>query len=107
MPIVLDTNTIISGLISPSGSPRQLLNGARAQIFELCSSAVLLAELLDVLSREKFAPRLALAGLTPLGIVRELRNLAHMSTPTNVPRVIVNDPDDDMFLLVLWPHKRT
>jgi len=67
-------------------------------MFELCSSAVLMTELLDVLSREKFATRLAQAGLTPLSIVRELRRLAYMSVPTNVPRVILNDPDDDHVL---------
>ena len=67
-------------------------------MFELCSSAVLMTELLDVLSREKFATRLAQAGLTPLDIVRELRHLAYMSAPMNVPRVIKNDPDDDHVL---------
>lgn len=67
-------------------------------MFELCSSAVLMTELLDVLSREKFATRLSQAGLTPLGIVRELRRLAHMSAPENVPLVILNDPDDDHVL---------
>jgi putative PIN family toxin of toxin-antitoxin system len=63
--VVLDTNTLVSGVISPGGPPRRLLNGVRSQVIELCSSATLLAELLDVLSREKFAARLAQAGLTP------------------------------------------
>ena len=55
MRVVLDTNTLVSGVISPAGPPRRLLNGVRSQAIELCSSATLLAELLDVLSREKFA----------------------------------------------------
>jgi len=93
--VVLDTNTLVSGVISASGSPRRLLDGARTQVFEICSSTVLLAELLEVLSREKFAARLAQAGLTPLHIVGELRRMAHMVAPDNVPRVIENDPDDD------------
>ena len=96
--IVLDTNTIISGLISPGGLPRQLLDKARSQQFDLCSSTVLMAELLDVLSREKFASRLSQAGITPLDIVRDLRRLSSICTPINVPRVIVNDPDDDHVL---------
>jgi putative PIN family toxin of toxin-antitoxin system len=62
--VVLDTNTLVSGVISAGGAPRQLLNGAKTQAFEMCSSAVLLAELLDVLAREKFAVRLAQAGLS-------------------------------------------
>jgi len=76
--VVLDTNTLVSGVISAGGPPRRPLDGARIQAFEMCSSTVLLAELLDVLSREKFAARLAQAGLTPLGIVSELRRMAHM-----------------------------
>jgi len=93
--VVLDTNTLVSGVISPNGSPRGLLNAVRKQVFEMYSSPVLLAELLDVLSREKFASRLLQAGLTPLHIVGELRRMAHIVTPDNVPRVIENDPDDD------------
>jgi uncharacterized protein len=93
--VVLDTNTLVSGVISADGPPRRLLDGARSQAFEMCSSAVLLAELLDVLSREKFSARLTQANLTPLNIVGELRRMAHMVEPDNVPRVIENDPDDD------------
>lgn len=61
----------------------------------MCSSPVLLAELFDVLSREKFSVRLTQAGLSPLNIVGELRRMAHIVAPGNVPRVIENDPDDD------------
>ena len=98
MRVVLDTNTLVSALLSPHGPPRRLLDDARAQVFELCSSPVLMAELLDVVSREKFAQRLAAAGLTPLGIVGEIRRLATMATPTDVPRVVADDADDDHVL---------
>lgn len=98
MRVVLDTNTLVSGVISPTGPPRRLLNAVRSQSIELCSNATLLAELLDVLSREKFAARLAQAGLTPQAIVVELRRLAYMATPQGVPRVIDQDPDDDEVL---------
>lgn len=57
-----------------------------------------MAELLDVLAREKFATRLAQAGLAPLDIVRDLRRMSHMCAPENVPRVVVDDPDDDHVL---------
>jgi len=57
-----------------------------------------MAELLDVLSRDKFTMRLTQAGLTPLDIVRELRRLAYMCAPLIVPHVIANDPDDDHVL---------
>jgi len=96
--VVLDTNTLVSGVISPGGPPRRLIDGARAQVFELCSSTTLLAELLDVIARGKFAARLTQAGLTPQGIVADLRRLAYMAAPQTVPPVIESDPDDDHVL---------
>jgi putative PIN family toxin of toxin-antitoxin system len=94
---VIDTNLLVSGVIS-TGLPRQLLDAARAGEFELCTSEVLLAELLDVLGRGKFANRLNQAGLTPQAIVDELRKLAVVVAPTTVPRVVPTDPDDDHVL---------
>ena len=91
---VLDTNLLVSGVIA-AGLPRRLVDGAKAGEYELCTSEVLLAELLDVLSRGKFAQRLAQAGLTPVGIVDDLRRLAVIVAPTDVPRVVPTDPDDD------------
>jgi len=90
--VVLDTNTLVSGIISSGGPPRRLLDGARMQAFESYSSAILLAELLDVLSRDKFARRLQVAGLTPQGIVVDLRRLVNLVDPADVPRVIPADP---------------
>lgn len=78
--------------------PRRLVDGAKAGEFELCMSEVLLAELLDVLSRGKFAARLAQAGLTPEGIVGDLRRIAVVVSPASVPRVVPTDPDDDHVL---------
>ena len=94
MRIVLDTNLLVSGVIA-NGLPRRLVEGARGGEFELCTSDMLLAELLDVLAREKFAQRLTQAGLTPQGIVDDLRRLAVVVSPQEVPRVVVSDPDDD------------
>jgi putative PIN family toxin of toxin-antitoxin system len=97
MRIVVDTNLLVSGVIS-AGLPRELVNAAKAGEFELCTSEVLLAELLDVLGRDKFAPRLVQAGLTPQGIVDDLRSLALVVSPASVPRVVLTDPDDDHVL---------
>ena len=94
MRLVLDTNLLVSGVIA-AGLQRLLLDGAKAGKFELCTSEVLLAELLDVLSRAKFAQRLAQAGLTPQGIVDDLRRIAVVVSPTDTPRVVPTDPDDD------------
>ena len=97
MRFVLDTNLLVSGVIA-AGLPRRLVDGAKAGDFELCTSEVLLAELLDVLSREKFATRLVQAGLTPAGIVDDFRRLAVVVSPPDAPRVVLTDPDDDHVL---------
>ena len=95
MRVVLDTNTLVSGTISANGPPRRLLNAAIEQTFELFISPTLLDELLDVLSRQKFSQRLSQASLSPERIVADLRNIATLVKPINVPRVIQDDPDDD------------
>ena len=97
MRVVIDTNLLISGVIS-SGPPRELLNAAKAGVFELCTSEVSLSELLDVLGRPKFTFRLGQAEVTPHGIVDALRALAIVVAPTIVPPVVSTDPDDDHVL---------
>ncbi len=64
----------------------------------MCSSATLLAELLDVPSREKFAARLEQAGLAPQAIVADIHRLAYLATPRTVPRIVAADADDDHVL---------
>ncbi len=97
MRIVIDTNLLVSGVIS-AGLPRQLVDAAKAGEFELCTSEVLLAEFLDVIARGKFAARLAQAGLTPSAVVQDLRALAVVFSPTTVAHVVLTDPDDDHVL---------
>lgn len=97
MRFVLDTNLLVSGVIA-AGLPRRLIDGAKVGEYELCTSEALLAELQRVLSREKFATRLARAGLTPDGIVSDLRRIAIVVSPAAVPRIVTTDPDDDQVL---------
>jgi putative PIN family toxin of toxin-antitoxin system len=51
---VLDTNVLVSALISPGGPSAALLLELRAGAFELVVSPALLAELGEVLARPKF-----------------------------------------------------
>lgn len=97
MRIVIDTNLLVSALIS-RGTPSELLDVARAGGFELCTSEVLLVELLDVLQRAHLAPRLQRAGLQAAVVVEELREMALVVAPQDVPKVIASDPDDDHVL---------
>ena len=94
MPGVADTNTVVSGLLW-HGPPRSVLDAARAGAIELFTSAVLLAELEDVLSREKFARRLERAGVTPRDLVLGYAALAPVIEPATIAPVVLADPDDD------------
>ena len=84
MRVVLDTNTLVSAVISVSGPPRLLLNAAREQTFDWFTSPALLEELLVVMSREKFAQRLSKAGLSPQTIVSDLRRMAQLVIPISI-----------------------
>jgi uncharacterized protein len=98
MRLVLDTNTLVSSILSANGAPRRLLNYALTGAYELCSSAVLLAELQNVLSRDKFSSRLHQAGLSPESFILQLHRIAYVVNPVIVPQVIQRDPDDDHVL---------
>ena len=97
MNIVLDTNTIISGIFW-KGAPRQVLDLARSGKFSLFTSPDLLAELADVLRRQKFSERLALADTSVEEIVFGYAALAKTIRPHKIQPVIAADPDDDKVL---------
>lgn len=95
--IVPDTNTIISGLLW-RGNPRRILDAARDGIIELFTSPVLLEELKDVLSREKFARKLTAANVTVQDLVSGYSALATVIEAEPIEPVILIDPDDDAVL---------
>jgi len=95
--VVPDTNIIVSGLLW-RGNPRRILDAARDGIVELYTSPVLLEELEDVLSREKFVPRLAAANVTVQDLVSGYSALATVIEAEPIEPVILVDPDDDAVL---------
>lgn len=97
MNVVLDTNTVISGLFW-KGAPRQVLDLARSGVIFLFTSPELLAELADVLGREKFSKRLEQAQVTVDDLVYGYAALARTIRPTKIKPVILADPDDDQVL---------
>jgi len=97
MNIVLDTNTVISGLFW-KGAPRQVLDLARSGTFTLFTSPDLLAELGKVLERQKFSARLAQAGVSVEELVLGYASLAITVRPHKIAPVIKPDSDDDKVL---------
>jgi len=94
MRIVADTNTVLSGLLWP-GPPRRLLDRARERALTLCTSATLLAELAEVIARNKFVQRVQAAGLSATELVQDYERLAQIVEPEPLPAPVSRDPDDD------------
>ena len=54
MKIVLDTNVLVSGLLSPYGAPAGIVGMVSSGILRLCYDARIMVEYQDVLARPKF-----------------------------------------------------
>lgn len=97
MRIVADTNTALSGLLW-GGPPRRLIDLARERSLTLCTSVVLLAELAEVIVRDKFAQRIQLAALSAADLVQDYRRLTYIVEPQPLSVPVCRDPDDDHVL---------
>jgi uncharacterized protein len=98
MRIVADTNTVLSGLLWHQGPPRRLINLARERIVTLCTSPILLAELAEVIGRDKFAKRVLAATLSATELVQDYERLAEIVESQPLPAPTSRDPDDDHVL---------
>ncbi len=96
MRLILDTNVVASALLW-DGTPRQLLQAARAQRITLFTSMPLLAELTEILGRRKFEQKVAASQLSIDQLVEGYAQLAALVRPTPVPR-LAPDPDDDVVI---------
>jgi putative PIN family toxin of toxin-antitoxin system len=96
--IVLDTNVAFSALLW-RGVPYRLLEaiGQRTDV-QLVSSAALLEELAEVLTRAAATQRLALLGTTAQALLAQYVEVVQVVTPSEVPRVVPNDVDDDQVI---------
>jgi len=94
---VADTNTVVSGLLW-HGTERKFLDAARAGTISLYTSAVLVAELIDVLARKKLAERVAASGMSVEELARRYALLAQRVVPAEIDPVVLADPDDDHVL---------
>ena len=77
-------------------APHRLCEAIRVQpSVQLFTSAVLLAELADVLNRPMAARRLALIGRSLQDVLADYTIAACVVTPVAIQAVIAADPDDD------------
>lgn len=91
--LVLDTNVIVSGLLSPSGPPGLIIDLLANRLIDIVYSDEMLIEYVDVLHRRelKLRPEVVQSVLTEI----QARGLAVMAVPWPV---IVPDPTDSVFL---------
>lgn len=91
---VLDTNVLVSALISPGGPSAALLLELRAGAFELVASPTLLAELREVVGREKFRRYVTEAeAVAYVDLIRHEATILDDPAPSFRP--LSADPDDE------------
>jgi putative PIN family toxin of toxin-antitoxin system len=93
--IVLDTNVLVSGLLSPFGPPGEIVRMVSAGTIRLCVDARLAAEYEQVLLRPRF-------GFDPDGVASLVDYIDTTGRKAaSVPlRMRLPDPDDEAFLEV-------
>ncbi len=95
MRIVLDTNVLVSGLLSPFGPPGEIVRMVSSGAVVLCVDARLLAEYDDVLARPKFG--FDSDSVAALMDHIDFRSEVAVSAPLDRR---LPDPDDEPFLEV-------
>ena len=98
MKVVLDTNVLISAFIY-GGAPLRLVELGEAGVVEIVTSEGALSELEAVVSREKFASRLAIMELRASTILSRYRAAASVVEPGR-PEAMCADPADDLFIAI-------
>jgi putative PIN family toxin of toxin-antitoxin system len=94
---LLDTSVLVSALISPGGGSSQILLELRSGAFELISSPVLLAELREVLRRDKF--RRYVSETEADAYVELIRSEGVVrADPAPSPEPLSADPDDEYLI---------
>ena len=98
MRAVLDTNVLVSAVLSQGSRPDSILQAWRIGSFELVTSAPLLYELAGVLARPRISQRLGWSADERREFLAALRNAAILVVPQRELRVVRADPSDDRLL---------
>jgi putative PIN family toxin of toxin-antitoxin system len=104
---IIDTNILISALIIKRKSPpAEIYEAFKSRIFTLVSSAVILAEVEDVINRENIVKLHTLSKNERRAILEEIVHLG-LITPGKREVTAASDPDDNMFLSAAKEGKAT
>lgn len=95
MRLVLDTNVVTSALLW-RGIPYQLLQTVRQRVnLQLYSSAALLEELADVLTRPSLVRQLAVIGEQAADVLLDYTSAVEIIEAPPLAKPVCRDPDDD------------
>lgn len=95
MKVVIDTNVIVSGLLSPYGHPTQILQLLITGKIDICYDARILVEYFRVLNRPKFKFNKENISI----LLREINSIGESASGSPLKQSLP-DSDDDMFLEV-------
>lgn len=95
MRVVLDTNVLISALLSPHGAPARVIHQWEEDRFEVVTSPALLAELARALRYERVARYFQNAHERMDALVGHLGAIAVMVDPQVTVDAVPDDPADD------------
>ncbi len=97
--VVVDTNVFVSALLSPAGAPAQVLRAWRERRFLLLTSAEIIAEIAETLSRFIGRAPYTVTLEDVKGVVTLLKNDAlEIPGGVDVSDADIPDPDDLVFL---------
>ena len=95
MNVVLDTNVLVSALLSRSGSPAEIVRRWEAGQFEVLLSPVLMREVERVLRYPRVADRLSWSEETRQAFLRRLGAVAVLVDPDFQLKILAENPDDN------------
>ena len=95
MKVVLDTNVVVSGLISPFGAPGEIVRMVASGALELCYDARVLSEYRSVLLRQEFS----LEEAHVEDLLNQIEACGHVTTGKPLAKRLP-DSDDEPFLEV-------
>lgn len=95
---VIDTNVLVSGIISPKGAPRKILNLAKKEIFKTVSSVSINHEVLSALHRDHIYTKYNLTE----GTIEDISAFLYEGTILTEDRYAISkikkDPEDNKFI---------
>ncbi|HHT9110037.1 MAG TPA: putative toxin-antitoxin system toxin component, PIN family [Candidatus Brocadiaceae bacterium] len=95
---VLDTNVVVSGIISPKGAARNILDLARKDVFKVVTSVSINHEILNVLHRDYIYVKYNLTEEIVDDISAFLYEGTILTEDLYLLSKVKKDPDDDKFL---------